>query len=183
MDDITHVRTAFAAAAGYVGQNPEKAVSWDVPATASMDGGLRAKVVHDATGVVVTSDMAKAVGGGGAAPSPGWLFRASLAVCDATMMAIAAARQGVRLDRLEVTVDTLSDDRGLLGVDDSVSAGPLQARVTVTLGAAGVDEDELRDFVTWAEAHSPVGDALRRAVPVETVVNVVGASPPGDDEA
>jgi uncharacterized OsmC-like protein len=111
------------------------------------------------------SDMPTAIGGSGAAPSPGWLLRAALANCDATVIAMRAAQEGVTLTTLEVTVDGESDDRGLLGMDDSIPAGPLSARTRVRIGAAGVGQEKLREIVEWAEAHSPVADAMGRAVP------------------
>lgn len=39
-------------------------------------------------------------------------------------------------------------------------------RIRVALAADGASPGQLRDIVEWAEAHSPVGDALRRALPV-----------------
>jgi hypothetical protein len=42
-----------------------------------------------------------------------------------------AAVDGIELSRLEVVVDSESDDRGILGIDEAVPAGPLQMRVRV----------------------------------------------------
>jgi organic hydroperoxide reductase OsmC/OhrA len=53
----------------------------------------------------VITDMSKTVGGGATAPTPGWLLRAALASCDATAVAMEAARDGVELTDLTVTVD------------------------------------------------------------------------------
>ena len=50
-----------------------------------------------------------------------------------------AAQLGVTLSTLEVTVDSESDDRGLLGMDDTISAGPLNVRARVRIGASGVN--------------------------------------------
>src|SRR5947209_4993929 len=72
----------------------------------------------------VTTDMPHSVGGGASAPTPAWLMRAALASCDATLVAMEAARDGVELTDLKVTVESESDFRGVLGVDDSVHAGP-----------------------------------------------------------
>jgi hypothetical protein len=56
--------------------------------------------------------------------------------------------------------------------DGSVHAGPLRTRVRYRLAAEGVPAERLEDIVEWAEAHSPVADALRRAVPVDVEVEV-----------
>ena len=66
--------------------------------------------------------MATSLGGGGSAPSPGWLMRAALASCDATIVAMEAARAGIELTDLTVTVVSESDNRGVLGVGDAVPA-------------------------------------------------------------
>jgi uncharacterized OsmC-like protein len=81
--------------------------------------------------------MPTGVGGGSSAPSPGWLARAALASCDATVIAMRAAELGIPLQGLEVTVDSESDDRGLLGMDDAVPAGPLSSRILVRIVAEG----------------------------------------------
>jgi uncharacterized OsmC-like protein len=84
-----------------------------------------------------------------------------------------AAQEGITLQVLEVTVDSVSDDRGLLGMDESVPAGPYSARVHVRIAAAGVSQERLRKIVEWADHHSPVTDCVRRAVPTTLDVEVV----------
>jgi uncharacterized OsmC-like protein len=83
-----------------------------------------------------------------------------------------AAQEGIVLGTLEVTVNSESDDRGLLGIDDSVPAGPLTTSVQYRLEAEGVSADRLQGLIDWAEAHSPVGDALSRAIPVTLEVEI-----------
>jgi hypothetical protein len=54
----------------------------------------------------------------------------------------------------------------MLGVGDgAVLPGPSSMRVRVRIAADDVPPEHLRQIVKWAEAHSPVGDAVRRAVP------------------
>jgi uncharacterized OsmC-like protein len=84
-----------------------------------------------------------------------------------------AAMLDVTLDALEVTAESESDDRGLLGVDDDVPAGPLSGRVAVRVIAAGVDPTTLEEIARWGVKHCPVCDALERPVPVTTDVSTV----------
>jgi hypothetical protein len=84
-----------------------------------------------------------------------------------------AAPEGVVLATLEVSVDSESDDRGLLGMDDTIPAGPLSVRTRIRIGAQGVSEQRLREIVRWAEAHSPVADAVCRAIPAHTEVETL----------
>jgi uncharacterized OsmC-like protein len=84
-----------------------------------------------------------------------------------------AAVLGITLDNLEVTVDSESDDRGLLGIADDVPAGPLRGRVSIRLTAAGVEPTTLEEMAHWGVKHCPVCDALERQVPVTTHVATV----------
>lgn len=167
--DNDGIRDAIGSLVAYLGEHPEKWRNVDPPATAVMMDGLRCRA-EGPGGAAIVSDMPRAVGGSDSAPRPGWFMRAALATCDATVIAMRAALLGITLDRLEVTVESESDPRGLLGIDDTVVAGPARLRMRVTIAAAGVPAEQLREVVAWADRHSPVGDALRRAIPVEVEV-------------
>lgn len=84
-----------------------------------------------------------------------------------------ARRRSGSLEVLEVKVDSESDDRGRLGIDDSIPAGPLSGRVMVRLTAAGVAAATLEEIAHWGVKHCPVCDALERSVPVTTDVTTV----------
>lgn len=158
------IAEAIGKATDYLRENPAEARYTDTPTTAVLGEGLRCTVEAPAGGPIVT-DMPPSVGGGGEAPSPGWILRAAQASCDATVIAMQAAKEGVTLSRLEVTVDSESDDRGLLGVEEDVPAGPLTTRTRVRIEADGVEPERLREIVETARRHSPVQDAVCRAVP------------------
>ena len=51
-----------------------------------------------------------------------------MAACCSTVIAQRAARLGIELTRLEVTVAGDGDNRGMLGLDDSVSAALIACR-------------------------------------------------------
>ena len=167
----TSIGDAIRRAREYLTRRPDEARYTDTAAVARIENGLR-WIVEGPGGATIGTVMSTGVGGGASAPSPGWLLRASHAACDATLIAMRAAEEGVELSRMEVTVDSESDDRGLLGMDESVPAGPLRMRVRVRLSATGVPEPRLREIVAWAREHSPVDDALLRSVPVDVEVTV-----------
>jgi uncharacterized OsmC-like protein len=168
---IDHIQNSVNDVITYLTNNPKDALSNDPPITAVMEDGLRCRAT-DEEGETIVTDMPLAIGGGGSAPSPGWLSRAALATCDATRIALHAAQVGVTLDTLSVTTDSVSDDRGLLGIDKSVPAGPLSVRTRVTIGAVGVDEKTLRDIVDYAVTHSPVADSCRRETPSTVEITI-----------
>jgi uncharacterized OsmC-like protein len=158
------IREAVDGAISYLTEHPAEARYTDSIATAVLTNGL-AVTITGPDGASIKTDMPKSVGGGGAAPSPGWLLRAAQASCLATLIAMRAAHEDLDLGRIEVVVDSESDDRGILGIDDSVPAGPLSSRARVRIDARGVAPEDLERLVHWADAHCPVQDAVRRAVP------------------
>lgn len=167
-----NVREAIEKISKVFSEQPEKARSKNAPATASLQQGLQFLVTGPSDEKLQT-DMPPALGGAGTAPNPGWLLRASLASCNATVIAMRAAQLGVTLSTLEVTVQSDSDSRGLLGVDDRVSAGLLSLRTQVKIGAEGATPEQLKAIVQWAEAHSPVGCTIRQAPPSALDVEIV----------
>lgn len=161
------MRAKIQGAIDYLNANPKEARYTDSPATARLDD-LDGLMVHvdGPGGAHITTDMPESVGGTNMTASPGWFLRAAEASCVATIIAMRAAHQGVTLSALEVTVDSESDDRGILGADDALPSGPLSTRVAVRLRAVGASDDQLRQIVDWAVEHCPVTDAVRRAIPM-----------------
>ena len=163
------IRSSIEAAVQYLFQHPDEARYTDSPATATLEDGLRFRVIGS-SGEEVASDMPSAVGGDGAAPSPGWLFRAAVASCAGSLIAMEAARAGVRLSTLQVTVDSQSDDRGILGMDPAVPAGPLNMRILVRLWSGSADCSTLEELARHGVDRLPVVDAARRAVEISVVI-------------
>jgi uncharacterized OsmC-like protein len=156
------IKGSLEAAVEYLTAHPDEARYTDSPATAVLEGGLRVRVTGS-EGHTVTTDMPPSVGGGGEGPSAGWLLRAALASCEATLIAMRAAQAGIELSHLEVTVDSESDDRGILGMAPDVPAGPLSVRVSVTIQPS---TPEALTILEGATSHCPVHDAIARAVPI-----------------
>jgi uncharacterized OsmC-like protein len=166
-DAVQRVETAFV-------RKPGLALHDDVPACAEYVDGLRTRIATP-TGRSIQTDLDALLGGDGDGPSPGWLMRAGLAACLCSSVALNAARRGIALTRLEVRALSTSDARGLLQVEPAVPAGPLQLRLEVTIAADGADAAMLHELVAWSDAHSPVSDALRRAIDLQLHVDTAGA--------
>jgi uncharacterized OsmC-like protein len=165
---MEHIRSSIDAAVGYLSAHPDEARYTDSVATATLEDGLRFRV-RGPGGEEVVTDMPSGVGGGGEAPTPGWLLRAAMAACAGSLVAMEAARDGIRLTSLAVEVDGESDDRGILGMADDVPAGPLSARIVVRVAADG--DADLEVLVRRAVARCPVTDAVGRAVPTTVEVH------------
>jgi uncharacterized OsmC-like protein len=159
------VKESIENAVRYLSEHPDEARYTDSLARATLGEALRVEV-EGPGGLRLVTDMPAGIGGREEEPSPGWLYRASLASCVATTIGMEAARQGVTLRSLEVEVDSESDDRGILGMDDAVPAGPLSTRIRVRASADGVNQGRLREVLERGAARCPVCDATKRAIDV-----------------
>jgi uncharacterized OsmC-like protein len=168
----TNIREALENLSKLISEQPEKARAKNVPATARLLEGLRCEV-KGPNGEAVYADMPAAVGGASSAPAPGWLLRASLASCTAIAIAMRAAKLGVTLTTLEVTVESSSDNRGMLGLDDKISAGLSPITTRVKIGARDLTADKLRELAEWGDRHSPVACTARSSTSCSLEVEVV----------
>lgn len=159
-------------------RRPATGIHDDAPATARWQSGLRVVASH-ANGTQMLTDMPSELGGSGDKVTPGWLFRAGLASCLTTCIAMDAAAEGIDLGSLEVLVTSRSDLRGLFGMADStgapVGAGPSGIRIQVRISAAGVSAERLRLLVEESNRCSPISAAARDAVPIALRVEVDAA--------
>jgi uncharacterized OsmC-like protein len=165
---VSDIGSAVQRASAYLTEHPSEARYRDSHARARLGQGLRVEV-EGPGGERLTTDMPKGIGGGASKPSPGWYFRAAAAACVASLIGIRAAMTGVELspDSIDVTVDSESDDRGILGLDDGIPAGALSIRVVVGVHGGAPDRQTLEALATWAVDHCPVTDTAQRAVPIE----------------
>ena len=156
-------------------RRPEAGLHDDAPATAQWQSGTRVVSRH-ANGAQLLTDMPTEFGGSGDQVTPGWLFRAGLASCLATCIAMRAAAAGIELESLVVTAGSRSDTRGLLGMEDAagdpVCAGPIEVQLSALISAPGTSSDRLRELVEESHRCSPVPTALRNAVPIVLHIDV-----------
>jgi uncharacterized OsmC-like protein len=160
------IADAVASASAYLAEHPKEARYRDSQATAKLEHGLVVSVTGPG-GETARTDMPTGIGGTASVPSPGWLFRAATASCVAALVGIRAAATGVTLEHVEITVDSESDDRGILGLDPEIPAGALSMRVAANVRARGASAEAAEALIRWAVDHCPVLDTVRRAVPIE----------------
>jgi len=159
---ITNIKNAIIEVEKYyeskIGPEP------DVCATAVVENGLMCRI-QSPDGKVVKTDMSEFVGGTATANSPGWLSRAAIASCDATLLAMRAARKGIKLDKIEVKVDALSDGRGMF-LDEGISPASSEVHILFNVSAKDVSREQIQELVDWVVVHSPVGNDISRAIDV-----------------
>ena len=164
------IREAIEILSSAFSAEPAKARAKNAPATARLNEGLRFEVTGPYNARIVT-DMPPAMGGAATGPNPGWFLRAALASCTATAIAMRAAKLGITLKTLELTVESESDSRGLLGIGDvSAALGAVRTKVRIRGDAT---PEVLRDLAAWGDAHSPVGCTLRQSADCSLDVEIV----------
>jgi len=168
---VSQIGDAVARASAYLAEHPDEARYRDSVATATLGRNLRVDVTGPG-GEKVSTDMPRGIGGEATVPSPGWLFRAATASCVASLIGIRAATLGLDLDPgdVEVAVDSESDDRGILGLDDDIAAGALSMKVVVRISDGSVGHEAREAIARWALDHCPVADSAARPVPIELEV-------------
>ena len=169
---MSEIGDAVARASAYLGEHPDEARYRDSAAVARLGRNLRVDVTGPG-GEAIATDMPRGIGGQAAVPSPGWLFRAATASCVASLIGIRAATIGIDLEAgagVVVTVDSESDDRGILGLDDGIAAGALSVKVIVRFSGADIGSEARQALARWALDHCPVADTVARPVPIELEV-------------
>jgi uncharacterized OsmC-like protein len=157
-------------------RRPELGLHDDAAALARWQGGVRVECRH-ANGAIVVTDMPRELGGSGDEVTPGWLFRAGLASCFATCVALQAAAEGISLALLEVSALSRSDTRGLLGLAEAtgepVCAAARDIRLQVRVSAPGTAPDRLETLVSETLRCSPIPSLIQRAAPIDLQIEVL----------
>jgi len=111
-------------------------------------------------------DEPEALGGGNAAANPVEYALAALGSCQAITYRVWASQMGVKLDKVQITIDGDIDLRGFFGIDEGVRAGFNAVRIQVRL-AGPEDPSRYAQLAAAVDAHCPVLDLFRNPVPVE----------------
>jgi uncharacterized OsmC-like protein len=133
-----------------------------------VDEGLACRVTQGRFETVC--DLGKAMGGNCEGPSPGFFARAAIAGCVAMAVKMLAARNGVRFDAVDVSVEMDFDDAALFGLG-SGSAGPLETRIGIDI-STDTPESAVRKIVDQALEWDPWYLALRNPQQVSTRLTV-----------
>ena len=89
----------------------------------------------------------------------------ALAACLTTSIVYVAAARGVRLTRVESSLEGDMDVQGALGLDDEIRNGFAQIRVSFHV-EGDAPEEKLREVVARAQRRSAVFDMVTNGVPV-----------------
>jgi uncharacterized OsmC-like protein len=141
---------------------PHRAVR-SYSASTELTDGLRCDVVTGEHTIVI--DERPSIGGTHEGASPIEAVLGVLAACQAITYRTWAAKLGVAVDRVAVTVDGDIDLNGFFGLDDAARAGFTAIRVTVAIDGPE-SPDRYRELADEADRHCPVFDLMANTVPV-----------------
>lgn len=120
------------------------------------------------------ADLPAALGGTGLAPTPGVLLRAALGSCMAMSYRLRAAKHGVELTSVRVTVAADSELAGMLLLDTPTPPGFTEIRYHVEIESPASPDDVLR-IVDEGDRLSPLLDVCTRRNVVQRTVSIGGA--------
>jgi uncharacterized OsmC-like protein len=144
----------------------------------TLGAGLRCTTVTGAHRV--EADLPAGLGGDATAPTPGALARAALGSCLAMGYRLRAARCGVQLSSVEVTVETDSDIAGLIDPGSDVAAGFVEVRYDVRI-VSDASQAQIEALVELGDRLSPMLDLFGRATPVRRRSTTVERNRPDPD--
>lgn len=99
------------------------------------------------------------------APNPAEYLLHAIAGCLTVALVNVASARGVKLTRVESTVEGNIDLLGTLGLDEDVRNGYQDIRVTFHV-EGDAPEEKLRELVERAQARSAMFDSISRGVPI-----------------
>ena len=108
------------------------------------------------------SDLPRAFGGSGSAATPSVLLRAALGSCMAMSYQLRAAKHGVELTSIRVTVEADSELAGMLSCDAPAPAGFTEVRYDVEIESPATPDEVIR-VIDEGDRLSPLLDVFTRA--------------------
>lgn len=167
METVQRIKTAFERNAKALQLRPVLGQKTAATSVRVIDG-LQCEIAEGPWKIVV--DLGENRGGNNAGPNPGILGRGALGSCLAMGYIMWAAKLGVPIMNLEVTVQADIDARGEFGVAE-VPAGYTEVRycVAVTSSASG---EEIVRVLDLADKHSSYFDIFGRAQKLSRSVSI-----------
>lgn len=152
-----------------VGTRPDFGVGVDRSVTTLVDG---MRCTTDDGAWRIDTDLSDGLGGTASAPTPVVLVRAALGSCMAMSYRLRAARHGVAVRSIRVTVDTEAAIAGMLDLSSDEPAGFRWVHYHVEVDSPAPRADVMR-ILDDGDALSPVLDILTSALEVRRTVTIV----------
>ena len=131
------------------------------------------QMMHEKTReFVLLGDEATELGGTDTAPGAVEELMYAVSTCVIAAANMNAAVMGVKLDSIEVNIESDLDMHGLSGLDPNVRAGVTDLRMEITI-SGDADEETLKKIAMLGYTYSPVSETTRNGIKFTPVVKVV----------
>ena len=120
---------------------------------------------------VLESDETEILMGTDKGPNATEALLHALASCLNTTFIYHASARGIKIDKLELSLEGTIDLRGMLGLEEGVRNGFHRIDVTIRIKSDAPPE-KLKELCRLAEKHSPVFDIVTNPVPVELKIEI-----------
>jgi uncharacterized OsmC-like protein len=117
------------------------------------------------------ADLPGALGGNGSAPTPGVLLRAALGSCVAMNYVLRAAKHGIELTSVRVTVEADSEIAGMLSCDAAAPPGYTEIRYHVEIESPASQDDVTR-VIDEGDRLSPLLDVFGRVNTIRRTTSI-----------
>jgi uncharacterized OsmC-like protein len=124
------------------------------------------KVFAHKVGFTMTADEPEMLLGADTGANPVEHLLHALASCVTTSTVYHAAARGIKIERIESTLEGDLDLRGFLDLDPTVRKGYQNIRISLQIKAPNATEEQLRELSTLGQRYSPVYDTLSKGVKV-----------------
>jgi uncharacterized OsmC-like protein len=124
------------------------------------------KVFAHKVGFTLTADEPEMLLGADTGANPVEHLLHALASCITTSTVYHAAARGIKIERIESTLEGDLDLRGFLDLDPTVRKGYQNIRVNLQIKSSNATEEQLRELSTLGQRFSPVYDTLSQGVRV-----------------
>lgn len=94
----------------------------------------------------------------------------ALAGCITTTLIFHAAAKGVKINKVESTLEGDIDIRGLLNLDDNVKVGYESIQINFKIDS-DASEETLQELIELGKKHSPVANTITNATPVNITLS------------
>ena len=94
----------------------------------------------------------------------------ALAGCVTTTLVYYASTKGIKINKVESTLEGDIDIRGLLNLDEKVKVGYKSIQVYFKIDS-DASEEELNELIQIAKKHSPVANTFSNATPVNITLS------------
>lgn len=94
----------------------------------------------------------------------------ALAGCVTTTLIFYAAAKGIKINKVESTLEGDIDIRGLLNLDDNVKVGYESIQINFKIDS-DASEETLQELIELGKKHSPVANTITNATPVNITLS------------